>query len=63
MPYLVSGRKQWHHDFVDTWEEIFFNRGSYIECGIFRKLTTELTEEDKCVVDCYSEIPDEWVWD
>lgn len=59
--YLVSARKQWEHDVPDGWKEIYWDRGDYIECGIFEKPDEDLTDEDKELVQEYGEEPDEWI--
>lgn len=60
--YLVSYRKSWQHDLPDSWQQVSFKRGSFIECGTFRKRTEDLTQTDKeNWVDAYGIIPEEWI--
>lgn len=55
--FLVCGRKSWHYDNDGTWEEIYFDRGDYTECAIWRKRTKNLTTKDQeDWVQCYSNV-------
>ncbi len=60
--YLMAGRKAWHHDVPDSWKEVAWVRGDYVECAIFEKPTAYLTEEDqRDWVVHHSERPDGWI--
>lgn len=46
--FLRGGRKAWHHDqHKHGWLEVAHERGEHLECGVYRKLTAELTAEDR----------------
>jgi hypothetical protein len=62
--FLRGQRKAWHHhEHRDGWEEVAHERGNYIECGVYRKLTSELTDDDRYnYVKEYGEEPDDGEW-
>lgn len=49
--YLTSSRKQWHHDLPPGWTEEAFERFDYVECAVFSKPVSELTDADRRLVD------------
>lgn len=58
--FLTAGRKAWHHD-TKGWEEVAWERFDYVECGVFRRLTAELTEDDKYWAETYGEPKNEFM--
>ena len=59
--YLMATRKRWHHDVPDGWAEIAWERFDYVECGIYEKSYSALTEEDKKWLKHYGDVPDGWI--
>jgi hypothetical protein len=63
--YLTGQRKAFEHD-TKGWEAMAYERFEYVECGIFRKRTADLTERDKMKAGDYGEpdqnfiTPSEW---
>lgn len=58
--FLMSARKSWYHDIPVGWEEVFWERGDYVECGIFEKPISELTDEDNELVKHHGARPEDW---
>lgn len=59
--YLMSGRKQWHHNLPDGWKEAAWERFDYVECGIFQKATSLLTDKDRGWVRSHGVHPRGWI--
>lgn len=60
--YLMSQRKQWHHDpLPDGWEQISWNRYDLVECALFEKSESELTETDHRLIANYGTKPAGWI--
>jgi hypothetical protein len=59
--YLMAQRKAWHHALDDSWEEVAWERFSYIECGVYRKPWIDLDGDDRQWVRDYGSIPDGWI--
>lgn len=59
--YLMSGRKQWHHELPPGWKEVAWERFDYVECGIFEKPEDQLTDVDRGWIAGHSKIPEGWI--
>lgn len=60
--YLMAQRKGWHHDELPKgWKEVAWERFDYVECAIFEKPTSELTKEDKGLVEYHAIPPEGWI--
>lgn len=59
--YLMAGRKAWHYEIPDGWEETHWERFDYIECGIYEKPDIALTSADSEWVQYYSAVPAGWI--
>jgi len=60
--YLMSARKNWHHELPDGWKEVAWERFDYVECGVFEKPVSELTENDNDMwIKDHAEEPEGWI--
>jgi hypothetical protein len=57
--FLTAQRKAWHHE-TPGWKEEAFERFSYIECAVMSKMTSELTDHDKSLVESYGRPDDDF---
>ncbi len=59
--FLMSGRKQWYHELPPGWREVAFERFDYVECGVFEKPTSALTDQDHEWVKNHGDHPEGWI--
>jgi hypothetical protein len=60
--FLIGARKNFHHDVTDDWFEYAYERFDFVECGVFRKPTSEITEADyRDWVIVHGEEPEGWM--
>src|SRR5262245_59481257 len=45
--FLTGQRKAFHYDVPKDWEDVAYERFDYVECGVWRKRTTDLTDRDR----------------
>ncbi len=62
--FLRGGRKAWHLDQHKAgWLEVAHERGDYIECGVYRKRTSDVTADDtENWISVYGERPRDGEW-
>lgn len=45
--FLTGQRKAFHHDVPGDWDDVAYERFDYVECGVWRKRTADLTAKDR----------------
>ena len=58
--YLMCARKQ-GYDVPEGWKEVAWDRGNYIECGIYQKPISEMSSKDWDVLETYGHRPEGWI--
>lgn len=59
--FLTAQRKAWHHN-THGWDEMAFERFSYVECGIYRKETARLNDRDRQLLESHGEEDEDFRW-
>ena len=59
--YITEPRKNGWFEPSEGWVQTHHERGDYIECSVYEKHDSLLTNEDKELVESYGEVPDEWL--